>query len=125
MVLRKRKDFIEQTAVQLDHSTIAGRVALDRETVHIADVLEDRDLRTDVLSGINFRTGLGVPLLLKSELIGLLLLAREEQQPFSRRQIELVEVFADQAVIDTGGLLRRAAGEVAGRAHPYPLPRAR
>src|SRR5215831_15127549 len=94
-----QRDFIEQTAVQVDRSTIAGRVALDLETVHIADVLEDRDLRTDVLSGINFRTGLGVPLLRKGELVGLLLLSREKQQPFSRRQIELVETFADQAVI--------------------------
>jgi signal transduction histidine kinase len=94
-----QRHFIEQTAVQLDRSTLAGRVALGLETVHIADVLEDRDLRTDALSGINFRTGLGVPLLRKGELIGLLLLSREKQQPFSRRQIELVETFADQAVI--------------------------
>src|SRR5262245_1842484 len=94
-----QRDFIEQTPVQLDRSTIAGRVALDLETVHIADVLEDRDLLKDVLSGINFRTGLGVPLLRKGELVGLLLLSREMQQPFSRREIELVETFADQAVI--------------------------
>ena len=67
--------------------------------MHIADVLEDRDLRTDILSGINFRTGLGVPLVRKGELIGLLVLSREKPQPFSRRQIELVETFADQAVI--------------------------
>src|SRR5262245_4105419 len=94
-----QRDFIEQTAVQPDRSTMAGRVALDRQTVHIADVLKDRDLRTDHISGINFRTGLGVPLLRKGELIGLLLLAREKQLPYSRRQIALVETFADQAVI--------------------------
>src|SRR5262245_61204459 len=94
-----QRDFIEQTAVQLDRSTMAGRVALDLETVHLADVLEDRDLRTDVLSGINFRTGLGVPLLRTGELVGVLLLSREKRKPFSRRQIELVETFADQAVI--------------------------
>jgi len=94
-----QRHFIEQTAVQLDRSTIGGRVALDRETVHIPDVLEDRNLRMDIVSGIDFRTGLGVPLLRKGELIGLLLLSRDKRQPFSRRQIELVETFADQAVI--------------------------
>ena len=94
-----QRDFIEQNAIELDRTTIGGRVALDRKTVHMADVLEDRELRIDVLSGVNFRTGLGVPLLCDSELIGLLLLAREKQQPFSRRQIALVETFADQAVI--------------------------
>src|SRR5262249_37669031 len=81
-----QRDFIEQSAIQLDRTTIGGRVALDQETVHIADVLEDRDLRMDIVSGINFRTGLGVPLLRKGELIGLLLLSRDKQQPFSRRQ---------------------------------------
>jgi GAF domain-containing protein len=94
-----QRDFIEQNAIELDRTTLAGRVALDGKTVHIADVLEDRDLRIDVLSGVNFRTGLGVPLLCESELIGLLLLARERQRPFSSRQIALVETFADQAII--------------------------
>src|SRR5215831_1092087 len=94
-----QRNFIEQHATELDRTTIGGRVALDSKTVHIADVLEDRDLRIDVLSGINFRTGLGVPLLRKGELIGLLLLSREKQRPYSRRQIALVETFADQAVV--------------------------
>src|SRR5215470_13893932 len=94
-----QREFIEQTAIQLDRTTMGGRVALDHETVHIADVLEDRDLRMDIVSGINFRTGLGVPLLRKGELIGLLLLSRDKQQPFSRRQIALIETFAEQAVI--------------------------
>jgi signal transduction histidine kinase len=94
-----QRDFIEQNAIELDRTTIGGRVALDQETVHIPDVLEDLDLRIDVVSGINFRSGLGVPLLCEGELIGLLLLAREKQRPFSRRQIALVETFADQAVI--------------------------
>src|SRR6516165_5712101 len=49
-----QRDFVEQTAIQLDRTTIGGRVALDQETVHVADVLEDRELRMDIVSGINF-----------------------------------------------------------------------
>ena len=87
------------------HSPI-GRMVADRTVAHIADVtteevyLAQRDpvaLSAVALGGI--RTLLGVPLLNKGEMIGAFFLSRQEVRPFTDKQIELVQNFADQAVI--------------------------
>src|SRR4029078_9794443 len=50
-------------------------------------------------SAISSQAALGVPLLREGELIGTLVLHREEKRGLTREQIGLIETFADQAVI--------------------------
>jgi hypothetical protein len=48
---------------------------------------------------LGFRTILGVPLLRSGEAIGAITVRRADRRPFADRQVELLETFADQAVI--------------------------
>jgi signal transduction histidine kinase len=78
-----------------------GRAALSGQTVHIVDAMADPDFEhTGDAQGVgNFRTLLGVPMLRGGTLVGVFSLQRHKVHPFTKKQIELVETFADQAVI--------------------------
>ena len=93
------KEWRKNHPIAAGRGTTIGRTMLDRRSIHIPDVQGDPEY-TDLgpLKG-DFRTLLGVPLLREGIPIGVLLLTRIIQQPFTQRQIELVETFADQAVI--------------------------
>jgi signal transduction histidine kinase/CheY-like chemotaxis protein/HPt (histidine-containing phosphotransfer) domain-containing protein len=80
--------------------SLTGRVALEGRPIHIPDVLADPEFRgTEYEHVFGFRTLLGVPLLCEGTTIGSFSLARDEVNPFTEKQIELVTNFADQAVI--------------------------
>src|SRR5262245_22557952 len=77
-----------------------ARVVLDRDVVHIPDVMEDADhAHKDVSMKAGARAQLAVPLFRENEVIGALHVARPEPGPFSDDQIALLKTFADQAVI--------------------------
>ncbi|MGA7311891.1 MAG: GAF domain-containing protein [Pseudolabrys sp.] len=93
-------DFIHNTPVQMDRSSIAGRALVEGRIVQIPDVQADPEYTfSPGLHSGDFRTALGVPMLREGVPIGVLALTRKEVRPFSDKQIELITTFADQAAI--------------------------
>jgi signal transduction histidine kinase len=94
------KHRLGETIIPVDRSSVSGRVALDGRTVHVHDAWEDSvNLAVPELVRDTRRTIVGVPLLSKGAVAGVIILPRSKVQPFTGRQIALVETFAEQAVI--------------------------
>jgi signal transduction histidine kinase len=92
--------FLQNYPIEISRGTILGRTVLEGRTIQIPDVEADPEytfLEGARLGGI--RTMLGVPLLREGVPIGVMNLQRTSVRPFTDKQIELVETFADQAVI--------------------------
>ena len=95
-------DFVKYLA---DHpptagrGSAAGRVILSGRIESIPDVLQDPDYVVPVFGFNKSRSVLGVPLLRNDRVEGALVLGRVEPGAFTERQIEIVQTFADQAVI--------------------------
>jgi signal transduction histidine kinase/CheY-like chemotaxis protein len=92
--------FIADNPIPLTESTLTGRVVLARKTVHLPDCLSDTNYAPIAHQKVaGYRTMLGVPLLRDGVVVGTISLLRTVVEPFSPRQIALVETFADQAMI--------------------------
>src|SRR4029077_20562665 len=97
---REYQELLKRHAPLAGRGTMTGRIALERAPVQISDVLADPEFTWFEAQKLgNYRTLLGVPLLREGILIGVLVLVREMVRPFTDKQIELVQTFADQAVI--------------------------
>jgi GAF domain-containing protein len=94
------REHVERYSSTPTRGSIFGRTAIEGRTVHIPDVLQDPEwARPELQSIMGFRAALGVPLLREGNLIGVLILQRFGPGEFTPKQVELVETFADQAVI--------------------------
>src|SRR5262249_6341456 len=91
--------FLERNPIAPGRQTSSGRAALERRTIHIHDVLADREYSYGARQVDPYRTVLAVPMLRANELFGVIVIYRHEVRPFTDSQIALMETFADQAVI--------------------------
>ena len=92
--------------------TALGRAVASKQTVHTADMLKESNLKesnyfdapsdhtaAQITKLGGARTVLAVPMIKDGELIGVLVIYRQEVRSFTEKQIALVENFAAQAVI--------------------------
>ena len=94
------RERMRREAFRPDRESIVGRVVMEGKAIHLLDAQADPDAvlaQRSRLGGV--RSTLGVPLLREGTPIGVLLLQRGEVQPYTDKQIELANTFADQAVI--------------------------
>jgi len=91
------------TGLPLDDGTVTGHALIEGKTVHIHDVLSTPKGQyrrsKDLSKSTDQRTLLATPLMREGEVTGAIILRRQEVAPFTRKEIDLLKIFADQAAI--------------------------
>jgi len=82
--------------------SVSGRAFAERLAIHVADLqaeTEEFPVTSGMARELGFRASLSVPLLREGMAVGTITLRRAEVNPFTDKQVKLLETFADQAVI--------------------------
>jgi signal transduction histidine kinase/putative methionine-R-sulfoxide reductase with GAF domain len=92
------REYLAGVAYQPGRQSVVGRTLLEKKTIQIEDIRSDPEYdQRGALAGV--RTMMGVPLLRDGSPIGVIILVRGIVRRFTDKQVELIEAFADQAVI--------------------------
>jgi GAF domain-containing protein len=107
--------FLQDNPQRAGHHSAIARAITSGQTVCVPDVLADPEIKLPATTLANIRAVLAVPLLRDGKVEGMMALSRPTPGPFTDRQIELVQTFADQAVIAIEN--SRLFNEVQARTH--------
>ncbi len=95
-----RTGVAEHDLIPIGDASLAGRAILRGATVHVADLAADPSYTFVRTIGPNaMRTGFAVPLVDGKRVVGVIVLLRFAPEPFTAREVAIVESFADHAVI--------------------------
>ena len=92
--------FASEHPVPRHRGTLAGRVAIDRRTQQIADVLVDPDYALPEFQRLaGYRSMIGAPMIVDDEVVGVLMLWRTNVEPFDEHTQRLLTTFAEQGAL--------------------------
>ena len=81
------KKHFETHVVSIDRGSLTGRAALEARVVHVPDVLADSEYTYGEAQKIGgYRSALGVPLLHKGGVVGVIFVTKTVPQPFSEKR---------------------------------------